>query len=106
MNSMFKDTSLDVAQRQKETVLRDQQKKVEKEIKRREFLIDKKKKICLRDFYRKQYGIRVNIKIMESLTGTEFEEYLKRRHLEAQRKKATAVLKSNILVYVYRRRFK
>jgi len=36
MNSMFKDTSLNVAQRQKETMIRDQHKKVERELRRKQ----------------------------------------------------------------------
>lgn len=106
MNSMFKDTSLDVAQRQKETVLRDQRKKIEKEIRRKQFFVGRKKKLSLRDYYKKEHEIRVNSKIVDSLTVSEFEEYLKRRLREKDRKKAERVIKKHILTYVYRRRFK
>lgn len=65
MNSMFRDTSLDVAQKQKETVIRDQQKKIEKEMKRRQLFVESKQKASLREYYRKEHDVKVNSKIME-----------------------------------------
>ena len=106
MNSMFRDTSLDVAQKQKESVIKDQQKKLEKELKRRQFIVDTKQKLCLREYYRKEYGIKVSHKVMEALTVQEFEEYLKRRQHEENVKKSMAVLKTHLLGFVYRKRFK
>jgi len=47
----------------------------------------------------------VHIKIVESLTVSELEEYLKRRMREKERKKALIIIKKHILTYVYRRRF-
>ena len=105
MNMMFRDTSLDFAQKQKETVLRDQQKKLEKELKRRQNLLDTKQKFALKEYYRKEYGVKVAQKVMESLTVTEFEEYLKRRLYDLKVKKAMQVLKGCLLTFIYKRRF-
>lgn len=106
MNMMFRDTSLDFAQKQKETVLRDQQKKLEKELKRRQTLLDTKQKFALKEYYKSEYGVRVSQKVMESLTVSEFEEYLKRRHNDLKVKRAMQVLKGCLLTFIHKRRYK
>jgi hypothetical protein len=106
MNSMFRDTSLNVAQKQKEAILRDQQNKIEKQMKRRQMFLDNKQKISLREYYRKEHGVKVNQKVMDSLSVTEFEEYLKRRHLEMRSQVARKVLERYLLGFVCKYKFK
>lgn len=82
---MFRDTSLHAAQKQKEAILRDQQNKIEKQLKRRQMFLDNEQKLSLRDYYKKEYSVKVNHRIMHSLSVFEFEEYLKRRHEEMKK---------------------
>jgi DNA primase large subunit len=105
MSMMFRDTSLGFAEKQKESMIRDQQKKIDKELKRRQAFIDSKQKSALKEFYRKEYRVKVTQKVMESLTVPEFEEYLKRRHYELKYKKALRVVKSYLLTHIYKRRY-
>ncbi|CAI2385047.1 unnamed protein product [Moneuplotes crassus] len=106
MNAMFRDSSLGVAQRQKETILRDQRNKLQKEMRRKQYILETQKKISLMNYYKREYKIKVNHKVMESLTIPEFEEYLNKRLQDTKKKKAISILKKHILVYVFRRRFK
>jgi hypothetical protein len=88
------------------TVLRDQQKKLEKEMRRRQFFQENKQKICLREYYRKEYGIKVNNKIMDLLTVSEFEEYLKRKLRQIKVQKALNVIEKHIIGFLCKLRFK
>lgn len=103
---MFRDTSLNAAQKQKEAILRDQQNKIDKHLKRKQMYLDNKQKISLREFYRKEYSVKVLQKIMDSLSVQEFEEYLKRRHRELKENEARKVLHRYLLGYVCKFRFK
>ena len=75
-------------------------------MKRKQLIQETKQKISLRSYYKKQHSIKVNQKIMESLTVNEFEEYLKRRHQEARKRKATIILRTHLISYIFKRRFK
>jgi len=106
MNAMFRDTSLEAAERQKETIIREQRKKLDTEMRRRQTLLENEQKASLRMYYKKEHKIKVSQKVVDSLSVPQFEEYLKRRCYEAKARKALLILKKYILGFVYKIRFK